>query len=114
MLDDRETRIKLVFNEKGMYAVETFFHCLHESNSLQDAATVFEVLEMVEEPPGSSLRALKKAIKTELHSVRNRSSKRNHAYIVKLVDCVEKRLAGMRPKMAGRNWACVEWVANNA
>ncbi len=103
-------RVFLVFDEdKSQYRLATRWIWLTSFESVWDGCDGFEALEMME----GDLRQAAMAIKGEISRVPRHQfgSARNNMVRTKyLIDCVIKRLAGLRPVSCGRKGAIQKWV----
>ena len=100
-------RIFLTFDsEKQQYRIETRWYLIASFNNINDACDAFEAMEMIE---SNDHRAVGKWIKVEIDRVPRHKSAGNRS-ISELVSCVERRIAGLRPKSCGSKSSVTQWI----
>lgn len=110
MLDG--TRIYLIFDaEKQTYRLATRWYWLASFGDVYAACDAFEALEMID---SQAHREISKFLKVENYRVPRcefGQARNTHSRIMYLVNCVERRLAGLRPQRCGSKGSVERWIA---
>ena len=102
-------RVFLEFDGSS-YRIGTRWNWLARFDRIFDACDAFEAIEMME----GDLSKIAKVVKAEIQRVPRCQfgSKRNTmTRIVYLVNCVEKRIRGLRPAFCGSKGSVIDWRA---
>ena len=88
------------------FRIGTRWAWLAKFDCIKDAVQAFEVIEFCE----GDLCVCMKAIKAEMRRTNaSRVAGKAMAYTWYLLDCVERRLIGLRPVLCGSKGSIVEW-----
>lgn len=105
-------RVFLEFdNSTREYLLSTRWARLAKLGDIHDACVAFEALEFME----GDLRPVAKAIKADIRRVPNSAfGSKGHIGMGRvnyLINCVERRLAGLRPVRCGSKGSVEKWVS---
>jgi len=103
-------RVFLMFDEsRGLYRLATRWAWLSSFDSIWDACDAFEAVEFME----GDLRHVSKISKSEISRVpRHRFGSRRGTMsrINYLINCIERRIAGLRPVICGSKGSVEKWI----
>lgn len=102
-------RIFLEYSSESKYRIATRWQWLASFDNIADATDAFDALELAD---ADSLRIAAKWAKVEISRVpRNCIAGNAMARVQHLVDCIEHRIAGLRPIYRGSKGSVVQWVS---